>query len=347
MRPVANADRPLLDFHEAERLVRPVSGTVRPKRMTLFAVFRDEMFFCPAFFEHYRRLGVEQFLIIDDQSVDGTRDFLSAQPDCVLLACDYRFGQPVLYRDPAGAVSKERAGTYMKIAVPHVFLPDCYVFYADADEFLVLPEGVDRLQTVVDRLREAGCASAAASVVEMFPETVEDLRRPLRAGGFADLLAAYPYFDARPLVEVDGRSPVRLVNPSTSTRLFEAYGLAPRVPGIRGLFGARNPARRTPRHKTPLTLRASENYLTGSHDANTPPSGEVLLTLLHFVFTAQFEGKIDRARRWRSHSGLSEKYDLYEALLARMERRRGSFLDAHSERFRSAEQLLRCGLMKW
>jgi hypothetical protein len=202
-RPAAHEDRPLLDFHDAARLVRPVSGTVRSDRLTLFAVFRDEMFFCPAFFDHYRGLGVEQFLIVDDQSVDGTREFLSAQPDCVMLTCDYRFGQPVLYSDPSGAERKERAGTYMKIAVPQMFLPDRYVFYADADEFQILPEGVDRLQTVVERLRDAGCPSVAASVVEMFPETVEDLRRPLRAASFAELLAAYPHFDVQPLVEVE------------------------------------------------------------------------------------------------------------------------------------------------
>jgi hypothetical protein len=196
-RPAAHEDRPLLDFHDAARLVRPVSGTVRSDRLTLFAVFRDEMFFCPAFFDHYRGLGVEQFLIVDDQSVDGTREFLSAQPDCVMLTCDYRFGQPVLYSDPSGAERKERAGTYMKIAVPQMFLPDRYVFYADADEFQILPEGV------VERLRDAGCPSVAASVVEMFPETVEDLRRPLRAASFAELLAAYPHFDVQPLVEVE------------------------------------------------------------------------------------------------------------------------------------------------
>ena len=41
---------------------------------TVCAIVHDEMFFLPAFLAHYRRLGADRFVILDDASTDGTAD---------------------------------------------------------------------------------------------------------------------------------------------------------------------------------------------------------------------------------------------------------------------------------
>lgn len=53
----------------------------RPTSPVVLVVVKDEIDRMKLFFEHYRALGVHQFLVIDNNSTDGTRDFVSAQKD--------------------------------------------------------------------------------------------------------------------------------------------------------------------------------------------------------------------------------------------------------------------------
>ena len=62
-----------------------------PRGIALFSIIRDEMYFLPRFFAHYRQLGVDDFLIYDDRSIDGSTDFLIAQSDCTVLTGSYKY----------------------------------------------------------------------------------------------------------------------------------------------------------------------------------------------------------------------------------------------------------------
>ena len=46
---------------------------------------RDEMTFLPGFLDHYRKMGVTEFLFINNDSRDGTTDYLLAQQDCFVF----------------------------------------------------------------------------------------------------------------------------------------------------------------------------------------------------------------------------------------------------------------------
>lgn len=52
---------------------------------------RNDAPFLPAFLRHYRSLGVDRFLIVDDQSEDGSVEYLSAQSDVDLFFSEVRF----------------------------------------------------------------------------------------------------------------------------------------------------------------------------------------------------------------------------------------------------------------
>jgi hypothetical protein len=54
---------------------------IRRHDALLFAAMRNEMMRLPFFLQHYRALGVGHFLIVDNDSDDGTERYLSAQPD--------------------------------------------------------------------------------------------------------------------------------------------------------------------------------------------------------------------------------------------------------------------------
>ena len=339
---------------QALDLAKVVSGTVDPSRHTLFSVMKDEMGFLPAWLAHHRALGFSQFVIFDDASEDGTHDYLRAQSDVVVLASDQvSFGTVLRYTDPEGLVREERAGTYFKIALPHVLLAGTYVCYLDADEFFILPPGVAHIGEVIDRLERTGAPSCIASVVEFFPDATAAFDTPMPQS-FDGLIAAYPFFQAEALVSLrDGAQP-DMIGESKTYRLFKGYDVVPKVErkGLQKIWMSSKAKKaqafqKSARHKTPVILRNAQSRLTGSHAGNLSPSSEVLLTLAHFVFTAQFAEKIARARTWAAHANGAAKYRYYAELLDKMDGQPRGFLDEHSVRYSGPQQLINLGLMRW
>ena len=49
---------------------------VDPSGFTLLAILKNEIYFLPAFLNHYRRLGVQRFVFLDDRSDDGSFEYL-------------------------------------------------------------------------------------------------------------------------------------------------------------------------------------------------------------------------------------------------------------------------------
>lgn len=343
------ASLPILSAADARAAVRLLSGTFDPARRTLFSVFRDEMYFAPAFLDHYRGIGVRQFLILDDGSIDGTREFLAAQPDCVLLASELSYGQPIVFVDPAGRRHRQRAGIFFKMAVPPAFVSDDYVLYLDADEFLLLPPGVSNVETVVARLRASRAAGCVAAIAEFFPDRFSALREPLAARTLGDLIARYGHFQAEPVAEVDARGFPAPLGPSKSTKLFRRYGIRTPQRGLRkkALALFRPEYRKSPQFKTPIYLCDGDAGLAGTHALAKPAAQDILLTVAHFVFTSQLEDKISRALEWRSYVNGSDKYEHYARLFRAAGRGDDSLLDEASARFTSADQLIAAGLMRW
>jgi len=78
-----------------------VSGRIQPGApVTLLTIVHNEMFFLPAFLAHYRSLGIEQFVVLDDASTDGTQSFLAQQPDVVVVKSSYRYGDTITVDRP-------------------------------------------------------------------------------------------------------------------------------------------------------------------------------------------------------------------------------------------------------
>lgn len=56
-----------------------------------FSAVRNEMLRLPYFLKHYRALGVDHFLIVDNDNDDGTAEFLAAQPDVSLWTTKHSY----------------------------------------------------------------------------------------------------------------------------------------------------------------------------------------------------------------------------------------------------------------
>src|SRR5262245_8090351 len=331
--------------------VKIESGRFRDAEVNLYAIMRDEMFFLDAFLDHYRRLGVDQFLILDDSSSDGTREFLSAQQDCLVLSSDLGFGDPVA-AGGEGSSRIMRAGTLLKRIIPRKYLRDKYAVYADADEFMILPEGIDDIRTVIRILERNRIPCVAASLVDFYPEGLADLERPTRVQSFSELIDRCPFYDTTPLVAlVEGDGPKPL-GEGASKRLFREHGIKDVPPALSSLPEAlaRFLPFATPASawlKTPLIKWDDDTWLDGSHNANVPPSHRALLAMAHFKFTFDLKRRMEQALERRSHSRGGRKYFHYQRLLGSMLRRGSDFTAAESTRFSSAGALAAHGLLKW
>ena len=63
------------------------TAAIRPGDVLAVATLRNEISHLPGFLDHYRRLGVAQFLIVDHGSDDGSDRYLADQPDVSLWRC--------------------------------------------------------------------------------------------------------------------------------------------------------------------------------------------------------------------------------------------------------------------
>lgn len=333
---------PVIDRDSVAEHVKIVSGRLDPDKLTVFSYFKDEMFFCEAFFRHYRDLGVEQFLIIDDNSTDGTQDFLRAQSDCVVLASSVPYGEFIKYRRLDGRIKVSRAGVAFKSLVQSLFFHEKFSIYVDADEFLILPPGVRSIREVLTALGAEGRAAIVGPMVEFFAPAIHaDGAIGVPPASLEELLEECCFFETTPLVELAGNGRYTLRGPSKTEALFARYGLAlTRASGVGKKHAIAH-------QKTPILYHSDTHFRLGSHRVNVPVSDTIMLPLIHFVYTRNFIGKVNRAVSWGSHVDGGLKYKRYRDLFDKMAAQNASMLTDASRKYSSPQDFIDAGHMKF
>lgn len=113
----------------AGRRLLPVvdrTGVIDEKDILLFAAIRNEGDRLPEFLSHYRKLGVDHFLIVDNGSDDGTIEYLQTEPDVSLWRCYDSYRKAKFGMDWLGSL-------LMRYGHKH------WCLTVDADEFLIYP----------------------------------------------------------------------------------------------------------------------------------------------------------------------------------------------------------------
>lgn len=141
---------------------------------------RDEILRLPDFLRHYRGLGLEKFIVIDNGSTDGTVECLLDQPDVDLFSC-------------AGPFQASRFGTYWCTGLLRSMGTSGWVLQADVDEHLVY-DGCERhgLDSLVTQLEMAGRRSLPAMMLDMYPPGPIDGASPAPGQRMIDVC---PLFD--------------------------------------------------------------------------------------------------------------------------------------------------------
>ena len=143
------------------RQLRPVAdrtASLRTRPILLFSTMRNERVRLPYFLDYYRRLGIDHFLIVDNGSDDGSREYLADQPDVSLWTTAAGYRQ-----------SRYGMDWLMHLLRRHGHGNWCLT--VDVDEFFVYPYCETRpLRALTDWLDSAETHSFSAMILDMYPK---------------------------------------------------------------------------------------------------------------------------------------------------------------------------------
>ena len=325
----------LLRLRQEHDDLRVVSGTaVDPSGFTLLSTLRNEMYFLPAFLDHYRRLGVERFVFLNDRSYDGSLEYLLGQPDTVVVESDRRYGERYEFPPPLDKAVGDFRITHLWRALLHdKFARDRWALQVDLDEFVHLPEGMI-FPELVARLECQEARLIYGVMLDVYPKDIAALAGQEGERGL-DVTATW-YFDGEKHLRLrTGRFP-KIVHPGARARLYHAYGVDRLYPGItawtrplKTRFGFRV-MRINPLQKATLLKWDSSAFFSSPHKTDLAASETILLPIQHFRFCGAVYRKIELALREKSYRSHSAGYSLLSELLKTMEEKNGSFLYRNS-----------------
>ena len=314
---------------------------------TVCTIVHDEMFFLPAFLEHYRRLGVDRFIVLDDRSSDGTMAFLAAQPDVMVIGSGLRYFAQVPYpAETLARIRETRAVRLWRDQMLDQFCAGQWAVVVDPDEFLALPSD---LPAFFASLAAEGAEAAWGVMVDMYPEAVRDI---LGREAARFCLDDAWFFDAKP--HLDPRQPretppvPRTVYPGSVARLFATWEVLPQgtlVRRIRRRLSGYRYQGASPIHKTPVLFWRPGDWFLNCHVTSKPVAPRVV-PIMHFKFTADLGRKIEYALETGGYNQASRSYRLYATLIERMRARDASFLAPVSRRYRDPRDFADAGIAR-
>ena len=265
-----------------------LSGLLK-NSLAVVVVVRNEMIMLPHFLDHYRRLGVRCFLMVDNLSDDGTREYLLEQPDVGLFSTDTEY-------------KNSHYGVAWQQALLGNFCLNKWVLLADADELLVYPdcETVPLAEFIEGIEQEEGADCIRTDMIDMYPfADLDD----------ADLTVESPFavakwFDASPFTEW------RLGKGQFSNSSSLLSSLRHRItPSI-------EPNTFTAQKYGLLRYKPWMRLSQGIHDAAGVKVAAQSVWFAHFKYHAGFKDKVETEIRRGQHFGNAKEYLRYAEILA-------------------------------
>jgi len=287
-------------------------GVGCPGGPLVFSVVRNEMLRLPRFLAHYRTLGAAGFVMVDNNSTDGTPDFLRQQRDVCLYGTDSHF------------LGKESWFDFL--LRKHGKARWCVV--VDADELLVYADS-DRvmLPELCRYLQQTGCNALHAILLDLYPE-----------GAVSDVnyVTGSDYFEMEwfhdPLSSLE-KAPRHFSRDAGLDFRFEG-GTRKRVFGVTACCS-----------KFPLFRQGAGIFLTdGQHYLEAGRFSELRAVLCHFKYLQDFALHVREEVVRGQHWGGAVEYRAYAETLDRAETGL-RFRDQNSVKFSGGSQLEECGFL--
>jgi len=303
------------------RAVTDRTAKVGPGQILCFCTLRNEALRLPFWVDHHRKLGVDHFLFVDNDSTDGTAELLAALPDASVWHTRDSYRRSRFGMDWLGWLQLRHGHGHWCLTL-------------DADELLVLPHfGQARLPDLTRWLERQGWVNFRALMIDLYPQG--PLREaPYRAG--QNPIEAIPFFDADNYTH----------HPRPELQTLLARG------GVRARhFFATAPHRAPTMNKTPLVKwNRRFAYLDSTHSLLPPPLNRSFPepgfdrptgALLHTKFLNTIVEKSVEEKQRKQHFSNSALYnDYYDGLIANPD-----LWTPGAHRFESWQQLESLGLM--
>ncbi|KGJ21140.1 glycosyl transferase family 2 [Paracoccus sanguinis] len=294
---------------------------IGPRSILCFVTLRNEQPRLPYFLDYYRRMGVGHFLVVDNASTDGGRDYLAAQPDVSLWATSESYKGARFGVDWMNGLLRRYGSGHWCLTV-------------DPDEFLVYPHANTRpLGALTDWLESSGHRAFSAMLLDMYPKgSVAD--QPYAEGQDPFEIAAW--FDpANYAIRKNRRFRNLWIQGGPRARVFFADRPAA-APALNKIPLVRWERRFAYVSSTHMLLPRSLNVVY-DEDGGEMASG----ALLHAKFLSTFAVKSAEELDRRQHYADSQEYRAYhQGLQAAVD-----FWSPHSRRYRDWRQLEDLGLI--
>ena len=145
------------------------TAQIREEDILLFSTLRNEKIRLPYFLEYYRDQGVNHFLIVDNDSTDGSAEYLAEQPDVSIWRTSASYKRSRFGVDWLNWLQLKYAHGHWALTV-------------DPDEFLVYPFCDTRpLRALTDWLDASNIKSFSAMLLDMYPKGRLD-EQPYKSG---------------------------------------------------------------------------------------------------------------------------------------------------------------------
>jgi len=139
------------------RVLSDQTAKIRRGNILLFVTLRNERVRLPYFLEYYRKMGVQHFFVVDNNSDDGSRDFMLAQPDVSLWLTTASYKESRFGMDWLNWLLRRYGAGHWCLTV-------------DPDEFLVYPHCDTRpLRALTDWLDASAIRSFSSMLLDMYP----------------------------------------------------------------------------------------------------------------------------------------------------------------------------------
>ena len=134
------------------------TAQITARDILVFTTFRNENDRLPFFLDYYRDMGVSHFIMVDNDSDDGGREYLAAQPDVSVWTT-------------TGSYKTSHFGVDWLNGLQMRYGHDHWCLVVDPDELFVYPFCDSRpLRALTDWLDAAAIRSFGAMLLDMYPK---------------------------------------------------------------------------------------------------------------------------------------------------------------------------------
>ena len=301
--------------------LRDRTAQIAPNAILALVTLRNERVRLPYFLDYYRSIGIDHFLIVDNDSNDGSREFLADQPDVSLWTTGESYKGSRFGMDWLNHLLRRYGAGHWCLTV-------------DPDEFLVYPHVNTRpLRALTDWLESSGQRSFSAMLLDMYPKgPITD--QPYREGQDPFEIAAW--FDPANYAIRKNRKFLNLwIQGGPRARSFFA-DQPQSAPALNKIPLVRWQRRFAYASSTHMLLPRSLN-LVYDQDGGEMASGALLHAKFLSTFIAKSAEELDR----RQHYADSQEYRAYHQGLQDA----ADFWCPQSRRYRDWRQLEEVGLI--